>query len=138
MVPAGRGYYFACADAWEEMCEAEGVPAEQQSAAQEFMGQLITYSDYRQVLGEGAVFISVSPESAHRFAQLAKKVDFSVYRDAFCDLVSETTRATLMECADVSEKDQVVGAGFLRYVQQVVRAISLAAETQKGLVIHLF
>ncbi|EEF61776.1 hypothetical protein [Pedosphaera parvula] len=136
--PGSENWYFECAEAWEAIRGAEGVPAEVDAKAREFMDHLITYSDYCHDLPAESVFLSISPESAARFAALADDVDFTLYRDMFDSQACEDVRETLAEVLQIEDVERTFEKGFLPYIKHFNRALGLAAKKQKGLLVQLF
>ena len=123
--------YLGMVQAYEELREA--LPATVRKQADQFMNPLITYDGYCQDLGdESEIFaLSISPESAAKFARLGASIDFKSFKKAFDDKCSDDTKDILGE----DDPDQAFEENFLPYIDMWLSALKRAAEEKKGILI---
>src|ERR1043166_15272 len=121
--------YIAIAQAYEELRET--LAPSVRAVADSFFTPLITLEGYQQDLKDkGSMFsISISPESAARFAAIADRLDLEALREAFAKGCSEGTIAELGE----GDTDAAFNDNFLPYLQDWIDAVKRAAREKKGI-----
>jgi hypothetical protein len=123
--------YLAMIQAYEEL--HEGLPATVRKRADQFMNPLITYDGYCMDLGdEGEMFaLSISPESAAKFARLGAGINFNSFKKPFEDDCSDDTKDIL----GGDDPDNAFEENFLPYIEMWLSALQRAAQEKKGILI---
>ena len=136
--PDSDGYYFGCTEVWEKIRDADDVPRETRANARAFMDHLITYKGYCQELSPETFLLSLSPESAGKFAVLYAAVDFKLYRNAFYSQAPEQDRQAIADYTESEDPNRAFEEGFLPYIKFFGRAVTFAAKRKRGLLVTMF
>jgi hypothetical protein len=127
--------YFAFAEAWERLAQAQEAPAGMRAPAAALLGPLITYSGFQNDLEEepGDFLLAISPRSARRFVELASQVEFQRYREAYYARVPAEHQATLATGTASGQAARSFEEAFLPYVMKWVRTLRAAVKKKRGL-----
>jgi hypothetical protein len=121
--------YVCVAQAYEQL--RRKLPPKDKATADTFFNAMISLDTFHQDLGDdGKIFaVTISPDSAKRFAAIAQELNLKALRKAFEDGCSKRIIDELGE----GDVDAAFSDNFLPYLKDWIRAVKTAAKEKKGI-----